>query len=218
MRTLTEGTTRTVDADAPVARPYKLAHLVIRTARLAEMRAFYLDVLGAEVVSEHEGLYCGMTYDEEHHRLALVAIPEAPTTEAGSTFSAGVLNNNEDTDLGDLAFSASPGLEHVAFTYATLSELVHSYVRLREHGITPAFCVNHGPTVSLYYEDPDANKVELQIDSMTLDAADEYLRSEVAMENVIGWPFDPEDLVARFEAGEPINELALGIGKPDSGA
>lgn len=214
MRTLTDGSTRTVSPDAPVARPYKLAHLVIRTGRLAEMRAFYLDVLGAEVVSEHEGLFCGMTYDEEHHRLALVAIPEAPAADRSETFSAGVLNDNKDTDLGDIAFSTAPGLEHVAFTYATLAELVHTYVRLREHGIVPAFSVNHGPTVSLYYEDPDANKVELQIDSMTLDAADEYLRSELAQANVIGWPFDPEELVRRFEAGEPINELAVGIGKP----
>jgi catechol-2,3-dioxygenase len=34
---------------------------------------------------------------------------------------------------------------------------------------------NHGLTTSLYYRDPDGNKVELQVDNMTMEQADEFM-------------------------------------------
>ena len=37
---------------------------------------------------------------------------------------------------------------------------------LEEVGIQPHVPVQHGPTTSLYYRDPDGNMVELQIDNM----------------------------------------------------
>ena len=61
--------------------------------------------------------------------------------------------------------SNARGLEHVAFTYASLGDLLDTYERLRELGITPYWSINHGPTTSLYYRDPDGNGIELQIDS-----------------------------------------------------
>ena len=35
---------------------------------------------------------------------------------------------------------------------------------MREAGIEPAFCIDHGMTFSYYYADPDGNHVELQMD------------------------------------------------------
>ena len=58
-----------------------------------------------------------------------------------------------------------PGLHHVAFTFGSMGEFLDNYVRLRDVGIRPFFCVNHGPTTSMYYRDPDGNRVELQIDN-----------------------------------------------------
>ena len=42
-------------------------------------------------------------------------------------------------------------------------------VRLKAAGILPYWCINHGPTTSLYYKDPDGNVIELftQIDRMS---------------------------------------------------
>jgi hypothetical protein len=45
------------------------------------------------------------------------------------------------------------------------SDLMSSYARMRGEGIVPAFCFDHGITMSLYYKDPDGNFVELQSDN-----------------------------------------------------
>lgn len=197
--------------------PYKFAHVVIRTRQLPAMRDHYVKLLNARVVTESP-FHCGLTYDEEHHRLALVALPEVENEEAepAGSFSVGLINDNQDTDLGDLAFPSTTGVDHLAYTYSSLEGLLGNYVRLRDLGVAPSFCINHGITVGLYYTDPDGIKNELQIDSMTVEAADEYLQSPEGLANVIGYPFDPEDLLRRYQAGEPVRELALNIGKPQA--
>ena len=35
---------------------------------------------------------------------------------------------------------------------------------LKAEGIEPFWCINHGPTISMYFKDPDANRVELQVE------------------------------------------------------
>jgi hypothetical protein len=47
----------------------------------------------------------------------------------------------------------------------SFEDLNASYVRLEEAGIEPAFCVDHGMTLSYSYRDPDGNHVELQVDN-----------------------------------------------------
>ena len=54
--------------------PVKLAHIVRRTSRFAEMRAWYQFVLQAEVVLQTDN-FAFLTYDEEHHRVAILAQP-----------------------------------------------------------------------------------------------------------------------------------------------
>lgn len=40
-------------------------------------------------------------------------------------------------------------------------------------------CVNHGPTTSIYYRDPDGNDIETQVDNFDTTAeADEFFASE----------------------------------------
>src|SRR5689334_906384 len=121
--------------------PSKFAHAVLRTNKFKEMVEWYRTVLQAEVVSQNEML-AFMTYDDEHHRLAIAAIPGLADRPRHCT-----------------------GLDHLAYTYANLGDLVATYERLKAAGITPVMPINHGPTLSLYYRDPDGNKVELQIDS-----------------------------------------------------
>ena len=38
------------------------------------------------------------------------------------------------------------------------------YKRLKQQDIVPWWCINHGPTTSMYYRDPDNNQIELQVD------------------------------------------------------
>ena len=127
--------------------PSKFAHAVLRTNKFKEMVQWYKTVLEAEVVFENQML-AFMTYDDEHHRLAIAGFP-------------GVVDRAPH----------SAGLDHLAYTYASLGDLVATYERLKAVGITPLVPINHGLTLSMYYRDPDGNKVELQIDNFEIGRA-----------------------------------------------
>jgi len=164
--------------------PALFAHFVLRTSNFDAMRSWYKTVLNARIVHDN-GTLCFMTYDDEHHRLALVNV-------------AGLQKPAAD----------SWGLNHVAYSYRTMRDLLSTYVRLRDQGILPFRPINHGPTVSMYYHDPDGNGVELQVDAFsTKEAAAAYFDSDAFRENPIGVRFDPEQLLKAFEAGVPEEEL-----------
>lgn len=66
-----------------VTSPIKLAHVVLRTRpeTFASMVSFYKTFLGAE--SSHENEFISfLTYDDEHHRIAIVAIPDIGPKDA----------------------------------------------------------------------------------------------------------------------------------------
>lgn len=164
--------------------PTQLAHIVRRTARFEAMRQWYQTVLAAEVVHADDML-AFLSYDEEHHRIAIANIPGL---EEQPPFAAGT--------------------DHVAFTYADLGDLLYTYARLKAAGIEPFWCINHGPTTSMYYKDPDANRVELQVDNFaTTEETNRWMRSGEFAANPIGVVFDPEDLLARYRAGESLATL-----------
>ncbi|KAL8386876.1 hypothetical protein RB595_010322 [Gaeumannomyces hyphopodioides] len=179
-------------ADKPntpfVLPPAKLAHVVISTTRFKPMVAFYKTLLGGHSPFETDSLSF-ITYDDEHHRIAIVAHPDATTATPPPQHRG-------------------PGLEHVAFTYGTLRDLVASYRQRKALGILPAWAVNHGPTLSLYYADPDGNQVEMQVDVFdTADEATGFFRSPEFAENPFGVDVDPEELARRLDAGEPEADL-----------
>ena len=101
-----------------------------------------------------------------------------------------------------------PGLHHTAFTFGSMKDRLGTSVGLREGGIRPFFCVNHGPTTSMYYRDPDGNRVELQSDNFA--AAEEgqaWMTSAAFDRNPIGVECAPGDLVKGFESGAPLSGL-----------
>ncbi len=94
------------------------------------------------------------------------------------------------------------GLDHLAFTYADMGELVTTYERLKSAGILPVRAIDHGSSTSMYYCDPDGNHVELKVDSFqTVEEQHRWLRSREFAENPIGTPFDPDRLTADVRAG-----------------
>jgi catechol-2,3-dioxygenase len=184
MTTTTEHRRILPDAKTEAIRPAKLAHVVLRVSDLPRSRAWYMAVLQAWPAFDNEMLSF-LTYDEEHHRIGLIARPS----------------------LG-LADDGKAGLEHIAFTFATLAQLLATFRRLKDAQILPFWTINHGPTVSLYYKDPDGNRVELQYD--VFDRAEDlqsFFDGGAYVENFMGIRFDPEDLIARYEAGEPLASL-----------
>lgn len=162
-----------------VISPSKLAHVVFRTNKLEQMVQYYKDFLGARIIYANEAL-AFLTYDNEHHRIAIVGIPGTKAKDAQSC-----------------------GLEHVAFTFNSISELLLAYRQRRQKGIEPLRPVNHGPTTSIYYRDPDGNMIETQAENFdTADEATDFMRSREFSENPIGTDFDPEDYIRRLQAGE----------------
>ena len=172
-----------LDSSRGAVAPGKLAHFVLQTSRPEEMVAWYREVLCARVVFSNEML-AFLTYDDEHHRIAIAGFP-------------GLVDRPEGT----------AGTDHIAFTYPDLGDLLYTYERLRRAGIEPFWCINHGPTVSMYYKDPDANRIELQVDALTADETDAFLASGAFLENPIGVIFDPSDLLSRYRDGEPMADL-----------
>ncbi len=165
-----------------MASPIKLAHIALKTNDIAASSDWYRKVLDADVVFENEML-CFLTYDDEHHRVVLA---QDPGYEPGGP---------------------SAGLHHVSFTYENLDELFDTFERLQALDIQPHWCINHGPTLSMYYMDPMQNQVELQIDTMSAKEAVDFAASDTFRANPIGIEFKPEDLNARRKAGESTASL-----------
>jgi len=167
-----------------MASPVKLAHVVLQTNNIDELRDWWCKVLGAKVQFENDVL-CFMAYDDEHHRLALAKLGEYQP------------HNPETT-----------GMHHVAFTFESLDALLSHYEQLRDQGIKPWWAINHGPTTSLYYRDPDGNQAELQVDVFaTAEEANAYFHGPNFAANPVGVDFDVEDLLAQHRAGVPDEEL-----------
>lgn len=97
----------------------------------------------------------------------------------------------------------SCGLEHIAFSFPGIASLLLAYRQRKAHGIPPLWSVNHGPTTSIYYKDPDGNMLETQVDNFdSVEEATKFMVSKHFAENPIGTDFDPEDYIARIKAGE----------------
>ncbi|MES2246495.1 MAG: VOC family protein [Pseudomonadota bacterium] len=181
---MTQVITPEVAVSTPI-RPTKLAHVVFRTQQLQALIQWYCKLLCAHVVFESDHI-AFLTYDDEHHRIALLA---------------------SDT-LSERAQSPAVGFYHIAFTYQDLASLLRNYLRLKADRVLPYRTIVHGPTVSMYYRDPDGNEIELQIDVFpSAEAATAWMRGDAFLGNPIGIEFDPEDLLRRFNAGEAIENL-----------
>jgi catechol 2,3-dioxygenase-like lactoylglutathione lyase family enzyme len=69
-----EDRTTKLAADRGRVTPVQLAHIVRRTSRFEAMLEWYQVVLGAEIVHA-DGMLAFLTYDDEHHRIAIARIP-----------------------------------------------------------------------------------------------------------------------------------------------
>lgn len=169
--------------------PSKFAHVVYNTYRYAEMIDWYVTVFQARIQHRDDRL-AFLTYDEEHHRFAFAKMGPAPD------------------DLPPRQRMAV-GVNHVAYTWSSVEELVSVYERLKSHGIMPVWPVRHGPTVSLYYADPDGNQMEFQVDLLDTDAANAFMGSAAFSANPLGERFDPDALAAAVRAGSGVEELVF---------
>ncbi|KAK3670061.1 hypothetical protein LTR78_010092 [Recurvomyces mirabilis] len=173
----------TTDNSTKVLSPTKLAHVVLHTHQYDRMLQFYTRFLGANIVFEN-GHLAFLSYDEEHHRIAIISIP-------------GMKEKDPQTS----------GLGHISFAYDSLKDLCASYKQRKMLGMEPGWCVNHGPTTSLYYCDPDGNSIEIQVDNFETNGEATAFMMASFERNPLGVDFDIEELCRKVERGEDEGEL-----------
>lgn len=165
----------------------QLHHVNFITTRKDEMRDWYRLVFDMEI-SLDVPFGCWMTNDRANHRVALTALP-------------GV---EPDPD-----WRRHARLHHSAFEFESFEDLNATYLRLKEHGITPKACLDHGMTTSYYYCDPDGNYVELQCDNFgDWDKSKAYMKESLPFsDNPIGAFIDPTKVAEAYAAGESHEDI-----------
>jgi catechol 2,3-dioxygenase-like lactoylglutathione lyase family enzyme len=180
-----------------MAKPSKLAHVVYMTRRYEEMLAWYAAVFETRVQYQNPA-FAFLTYDDEHHRFAFanmsVLNPEGVETDA----------------------AAKVGVNHVGYTFNSAGELLDNYDRLKKIGITPYWRVHHGVTLSVYYRDPDGNRMEFQVDCCrNAEEAHKFMHSEAFAANPVGVEIDVDDLLAQYRNGASEKSLlAMPVDSP----
>ena len=177
----------------------KLHHLGLTTGNLEAMIDWYRKVLGMTVVHQTEAAAGGqknaptlkaawVSNDEANHRLAFVQLP-------GLT---------ADPDR-----SRHRRLQHVAFEYRTIDELLGTYARLKGLGIVPVLCTDGGSQTAFYYEDPDRNSIEINVDNYgDCWTSSEHMRTSPDFaRNPMGTYVDPDKMIAARKAGASPWEL-----------
>jgi catechol 2,3-dioxygenase len=174
-----------------------LNHLNFKTTRLKEMIDWYAVVIGGKIIFQSAD---GGSATNNPIQIAFMSNDRAPFRIA---FMA-VRGLREDPEQ-----FVHAGLHHIAFEYDSFADLMSSFSRLKQLGIEPIVCVDHGVTTSLYYSDPDQNAVELQaLNFGNWDTGTEYMsESEAFRENPIGVFFDPDRVFAAYKAGATFEQL-----------
>jgi catechol-2,3-dioxygenase len=173
------------------AAPKSLAHVVYRTRRFDDMLTWYATVFGARVQHRNPAM-AFLTFDDEHHRFAFLDLsvvdPEGREPEAKGWV----------------------GVDHLAWTLASLEDLFASYGHCKANGIEPYWCVHHGLTISMYYADPDGNQMEFQVDAFdTAEESNAYISGPPFEVNPVGVEFDPEQWLAAVREGASLEDFRV---------
>jgi catechol 2,3-dioxygenase-like lactoylglutathione lyase family enzyme len=116
----------------------RLGHVGLYCNDLERMRDFYARVLGLTITDEDlERGICFLSADPEaeHHELALVRAPDAT--------------------------QKTQHVQQVSFKVASLDDVRVFYHRLQDEGLRIDRTVTHGIACSVYFFDPEDNRIEL---------------------------------------------------------
>ena len=116
--------------------------MVLKVRDVQASKTFYTRVLGLQVA--HEDRQRGavfLSFGTEHHDLALFQLA-----------------------TGDTPTATQLGLHHTAWQLESFEALQDAYRELGQLGIAVESTVEHNVTRSVYFHDPDGNRVELYCD------------------------------------------------------
>ncbi|MGA2012708.1 MAG: VOC family protein [Solirubrobacteraceae bacterium] len=135
----------------PIDPGVRIGHAHLRTADIDRIRAFYVGVLGFDVVAEARD------------------VPGWGTTGDILFLSAGGYHhhlgfNTWKSKDGPPQPDGVTGLHHIALAYPTRAALADAYRRLRDANWPIRQTADHGTHEAIYISDPDGNDVELMWD------------------------------------------------------
>ncbi len=172
-----------------------LHHVGIVTRNIERMIEWYAKVLGMRpnfqslASSDKASMPLKaalLTNDKANHRIALLSWP-------------GLSDNSEKHKMSRL--------QHFAFEYKTIGDLLTSYSRLKQLTIVPIIFVDHGVVTAFYYHDPDKNTVEIFVDNYgDWESSSEYMR-KMRTDEYVTKPVDPEKIISALNAGLPEKEI-----------
>ena len=131
----------------------RVGHLVLRVKDVERSKRFFQEILGFPVVAQNERgmVFFSSDVKDNHHMLAIMPGKEgagAPTPD-------------------------HVGMHHVSFELGSFAELQDAWKRLKDEGVPIDHTVYHGITKSVYFFDPDGNRLELYVNV----PAEEYRKS-----------------------------------------
>jgi catechol 2,3-dioxygenase len=126
-------------APRPIDAGVDIGHVHLKAADLARMRAFYVDILGFDVVF-HEATALFVAAGGYHHHIGF---------------------NTWESAGGSLPPPGSTGLYHFAIRYPVRAALGDAFRRLVAAGWPLDGYNDHGTHEALYLRDPEQNGIEL---------------------------------------------------------
>jgi len=152
-----------------MARINKVGHVVLNVQDVEASAKFYTEALGMEVMLLRAGNAAFLSFGAQHHDIALFKAPEG-------------------AEMGQL------GLNHIALQIdGGETELRQLYGRLVQHGAKVDYTTDHGMTRSVYFFDPDGNRLEIFCEMMDPESGRQYMREGVNLSNR---SYQPEPIVS----------------------
>jgi catechol 2,3-dioxygenase-like lactoylglutathione lyase family enzyme len=139
---------------AVMAKINKVGHVVLGCRDPQASIKFYTENLGMELVQFNQELQMAFfSFGERDHDIAVIKVPD-------------------DQPVG------SAGLSHTALQIeGGEAELRALYQRLKDHGVKVDLTADHFLSKSVYFFDPDGNRLEIFCESMEMAAAKDYLHT-----------------------------------------
>ena len=159
--------------------PISISHFEIKVRDLPGVEAFYTDTLGFRVTDrsppgDHQMVFLSQN-PGEHHQI--------------------VLNEAKDGDF------SQGSLDHLAFRVSDLKALRSFHDALKAHGGLDYETVSHGTTWSLYFRDPEGNRLEFFVDTPWHVAQPLRFPIDLSMsdEDLIAWTEEKISSLADFQ-------------------
>jgi len=151
-----------------MARIKKVGHVVLGVRDPQRSIRFYTEALGMELVTVLEEMQMAFfSFGERDHDIAVIKVPD-------------------DQPVG------SSGLAHTALEIdGGQEQLRELYARLKSYGARVDFTADHVLTKSVYFFDPDGNRLEIFSQEMAPAAAKRFLHDARAGADVLR-PLDLE--------------------------